>query len=179
MYLIKYIKYGSEEYNRTLKLRNEVMRKPLGKSIYDEDFSCEENQIVIGAFETNTMVKNMLIGCGVLSDVGQNTFKVEYVCVEKVLQKKGVGTALMQCLEKLAADRGATRIVLDSRVSAIDFYQRFGYVPKGEIFEKAFAPGGHVLMEKQLVALPKEHHHEHSCGCGCGHNHHHDDHHHN
>ena len=176
MYVIKYIKYGSEEYARTLKLRNDVMRKPLGRSIYDEDHSCEENQIIIGAFESNSFFKNLLIGCGVLSCHGQNTWVVEYICVDSALQKKGVGSALMQCLEKLARDRGATKLCLDARLGAVDFYQRFGFVPKGEVFEKSFAPGGHIYMEKHIEALPAEvHQHDHNCGCGCG-GHHHDHH---
>ena len=190
MYVVKYIKYGSEEYAKTLELRNEVMRKPLGRSIYDEDFSCEENQIIIGAFETNSMFTNLLIGVGVLSVVEANTFMVEYLCVDSALQKKGVGTALMRCMEKIAADRGATKIVLDSRLTAIDFYQRFGYVQKGEIFHKEIAPGGHIVMEKELTPVPEAvkelmrkyhqhqhnhshhdgHHHEHHDGCGCRHN---------
>lgn len=174
MYVVKYIRYGSEEYKQTLKLRDEVMRKPLGRSIYDEDTSCEENQIVIGAFETNSMVTNLLIGCGVLSYKGDNTWMVEYLCVDTVLQKKGVGSALMKCLEKIARDRGAEILSLDSRIGAIDFYQRFGFIQKGEIFHKEIAPGGHVYMEKQLMPIPKETHaHSHGCSCGHDHNHHH------
>ena len=175
MYVVKYIKYGSDEDQETLKLRNEVMRKPLGRSIYDEDFSCEANQIIIGAFETNSMFSNLLIGCGVLSYQGDNTWMVEYLCVDSVLQKKGVGSALMQCMEKIAMDRGATKMTLDARLAAVDFYQRFGYVQKGEIFHKEIAPGGHIVMEKELHPMPKEHGHEHGegCGCGCGHDHHH------
>ena len=44
-----------------------------------------------------------------------------------------------------------------------------------EVFEKAIAPGGHIFMEKELVALPKEltHSHGEGCSCGCGHDHHH------
>jgi len=177
MYVVKYIKYGSEEYKETLKLRNDVMRKPLGRSIYDEDLSVEQRQIIIGAFETNSLFTNLLIGCGVLSYRGNNHWMVEYLCVDSVLQKKGVGSALLQCLEKIARDRGDTVIGLDSRLAAVDFYQRFGYLPKGEVFHKEIAPGGHIYMEKPIFQLPKEEK-EHSHGCSCGHDHHGHHHHH-
>ena len=179
MYVVKYIKYGSEDYNNTLELRNEFMRKPLGRSIYDEDFSCEAGQVIIGAFETNSLFSNLLIGCGVLSYQGDNVWMVEYLCVDKILQKKGVGSALMQCMEKIAMDRGATKMIMHSRISAMDFYQRFGYVQKGEIFHKEIAPGGHILMEKELHPMPKEIKEEHgeNCSCGCGGHHHHHHHH--
>ena len=36
---IRFIEYGGQEYDRTLALRNKVMRIPLGLNIYREDFS--------------------------------------------------------------------------------------------------------------------------------------------
>ena len=38
---IKEIAYATEEYAKTLALRNKVMRIPLGLNIYEEDFSSE------------------------------------------------------------------------------------------------------------------------------------------
>lgn len=38
MRAIKEILYGTEEYAKTLALRNKVMRIPLGLNIYEEDF---------------------------------------------------------------------------------------------------------------------------------------------
>ena len=42
---IKFIEYGSSDYEKTLELRNKIMRIPLGLSIYNEDFSVEKNSI--------------------------------------------------------------------------------------------------------------------------------------
>lgn len=41
MYEIREIDYFSEEYQMTLELRNEVMRKPIGLNIYEQDFTHE------------------------------------------------------------------------------------------------------------------------------------------
>lgn len=43
MCILKTIEYGSQQYAATLKLRDKVMRKPLRKNIYDEDFSWEKD----------------------------------------------------------------------------------------------------------------------------------------
>ena len=42
-------------------------------------------------------------------------------------QRQGVGTALMQWLERLAAREGLPRIYLDSRATARGFYEKAGF----------------------------------------------------
>ena len=80
-------------------MRDEVIFKPFGQSVSGMDLSCEQNHIIIGAFESNSMFTNLLIGCGAIAAEDAETFRVQYVCVDKVLQRKGVGSALMQCME--------------------------------------------------------------------------------
>ena len=58
---IRTIEYGTKEYEDTLALRNKVMRVPLGLDIYQEDFSCEKNAIIIGMFDEQN-----LVGVGVM-----------------------------------------------------------------------------------------------------------------
>lgn len=62
---IKEIAYATEEYAKTLALRNKVMRIPLGLSIYDEDFSSEQEALMVGMFEGEN-----LLGVGVMSNNG-------------------------------------------------------------------------------------------------------------
>ena len=47
---IKFIQYWTKDYQDTLKLRNKVMRIPLGLDIYKEDLSFEKKSIIIGFF---------------------------------------------------------------------------------------------------------------------------------
>ena len=46
MRAIKEILYGTEEYAKTLALRNKVMRIPLGLNIYEEDCSSEQDALM-------------------------------------------------------------------------------------------------------------------------------------
>lgn len=41
--LRKIIAYGSGDYDQALALRDRLLRKPLGLSLYDEDLSDEKN----------------------------------------------------------------------------------------------------------------------------------------
>lgn len=170
MYVVKYARHGTEDYGQTLKIRNEAIFAPNGKDIASMDLSCEAQQIVIGAFETNSIYTNLIIGTAVLGWVEENVFKVEYVCSDPVLRSKGIGTSLMRCMEKLAADRGAKKLCLDAPVDTIDFFQRFGYMQKGEMFTKEPYTQPCVNMVKPVFSLPKT---EKSESCSCGHDHHH------
>ena len=61
MRAIKEILYGTEEYDKTLALRNKVMRIPLGLNIYEEDFAFEQDALMVGMFEGEN-----LLGVGVM-----------------------------------------------------------------------------------------------------------------
>ncbi|NZA25942.1 GNAT family N-acetyltransferase [Luteimonas sp. SJ-92] len=50
---------------------------------------------------------------------------------------RGVGTALLQALLRVARERGQREVALDAQVGAIDFYLRHGFVPHGERFREA------------------------------------------
>ncbi len=169
MYIVKYAKCGSDDYSQTLQIRGEVFFKPIGRDIADFDLSCEESQIVIGAFETNSIYNNLIIGTAVISQKDETTFKVEWLCADPILRKKGIGTSLMQCAEKIAADRGAKKLCLDATADTMDFFQRFGYMQKGEFFTKEVF-GSCITMVKPVFRLPKR---EKNDGCSCGHDHHH------
>ncbi|HJB39934.1 MAG TPA: hypothetical protein H9943_06000 [Candidatus Ruthenibacterium avium] len=58
---IKEILYGTEEYAKTLALRNKVMRIPLELNIYEEDCSSEQDALMVGMFESEN-----LLGVGVM-----------------------------------------------------------------------------------------------------------------
>lgn len=55
---VRLIEYGSEDYKAELEMRNEILRKPLGLSIYDEDLGQEKPYFHIGAFENERLVGN-------------------------------------------------------------------------------------------------------------------------
>jgi len=48
---LKQIDYGSREYEMMLKLRNDLLRKPLGLSFDPKELEKEKDDVLIGAFE--------------------------------------------------------------------------------------------------------------------------------
>ena len=68
----------------------------------------------------------------------------------------------MQCppypktnLLKVATKHKATIVVLNARVAKMQFYQRHGFKPIGEVFPSSSTGVSHIKMEKKLVSLWK------------------------
>jgi GNAT superfamily N-acetyltransferase len=57
--------------------------------------------------------------------------KLTAICVDHTTGKKGYGGKIMQVVEKLAKDDGASGIVMDAFNTAVGFYTKIGYVPTG------------------------------------------------
>lgn len=153
---IRSIVYGTKEYDDTLALRNKVMRIPLGLDIYQEDFSCEKNSVIIGMFEGE-----ILLGAGVMSH-DHTSYKVEYLCVDTDIQSCGIGGSLLEKLESIAREEGAAKIFMDARVSAKDFYLRHGYHEVGTVFCWILHPLN-ILLWKNVLKSDVDIKHQSGC----------------
>ena len=48
--MVREISYSSDDYRKELELRDEVLRKPLGMSLYNDNLEGDKNDTHIGAF---------------------------------------------------------------------------------------------------------------------------------
>lgn len=62
--------------------------------------------------------------------------QLRQMAVEPSAQGKGVGKKLLQDCESNLIDRGFTEFQLDARASVVPFYEKQGYTPVGDPFEK-------------------------------------------
>jgi predicted GNAT family N-acyltransferase len=140
---LKIIDHGTAEYEQMIKLRDEILRKPLGLSFSREELDKEKNNLHIVAYEDEKM-----LGCCMLLEEDPQTVRLRQMAVRNDLQGKGVGKALMQFAENLARDRGYKRITMHARKHASGFYEKMGYKKIGDEFKETTIP--HVVMEKEL-----------------------------
>ena len=81
------------------------------------------------------------------------TDRVDMLYVHPAAARQGVGSMLIDALEKLAASRGAARLTADVSDSAQDFFRRRGFLPTQR---NTVQLGGEWLanttMEKRLTA---------------------------
>jgi len=140
---LKIIDHGTAEYEKMVKLRDEILRKPLGLSFTKEELEREKNNLHIVAYEDERM-----LGCCMLLEEDPQTVRLRQMAVMNDLQGKGIGKALMQFAENLARDRGYKKITMHARKNALGFYEKMGYKTKGKEFEEITIP--HYVMEKEL-----------------------------
>ena len=63
-------------------------------------------------------------------------------------RKASVGAAILVTLEREAASQGIPRITLSAQRHARGFYERCGYIARGDIYDDVGIP--HIDMEKRL-----------------------------
>lgn len=140
---IKQIDHGSKEYAQMIKLRNEILRRPLNLSFDDEELEKEKNDILIGAFEEDKM-----LGCCLLSKIDKDSVRLRQMAVQNNLQGKGIGASMMNFAENIARDYGYKKLIMHARKTAIGFYEKLGYSVVGKEFIEVSIP--HFMMEKKL-----------------------------
>ena len=140
---LKIIDHGSTEYYLMVKLRDDMLRKPLGLGFTPEELEEEKDNMLIAAFEDDD-----ILGCCMLVEEKADTVRLRQMAVLNDLQGKGIGRALMNFAENLARDRGYKILSMHARKNAIGFYEKMGYKIAGDEFIEVTIP--HYVMEKRL-----------------------------
>lgn len=140
---IKQIDHGTKEYQQMVELRNEILRKPLGLAFDVEELTRETEDILIAAFEEDT-----ILGCCLLTRVDKNCVRLRQMAVQNNLQGKGIGAAMMNYAENVARDAGYHKVIMHARKTATVFFEKIGYKATGKEFVEITIP--HYVMEKKL-----------------------------
>ena len=141
---IKQIDHGTKEYRQMVDLRYEILRKPLNLSFDEEELDREKEDILIGAFEEEKM-----LGCCLLTTVAKGCVRLRQMAVQNNFRGKGIGGSMMNFAEHVARDAGYKKLIMHARMTAIGFYEKFGYRVAGEEFTELSIP--HCIMEKKLT----------------------------
>lgn len=134
---------SSPEYGEVFALRDEVLRKPLGMSLKDDDLSRDLIDIILVA-----KLEGIVIACLMLHHKDNDRLQLRQMAVYPEFQGYGVGRQLVQAAEKYATDMGYKKMILHARKEALGFYQSMDYAVSGDEFVEVGIP--HFLMEKQL-----------------------------
>ncbi len=140
---LKIIDYGSPEYQQMLKLRHEILRKPLGISFSEDELKKEKENLLVAAYDDDEM-----LGCCMLVKNSDTSMRLRQMAVIDNLQGKGIGKALTLFVENLARDRECKSIMMHARKDTIGFYEKMGYKVTSDEFIEIGIP--HCVMEKDL-----------------------------
>jgi YbgC/YbaW family acyl-CoA thioester hydrolase len=78
----------------------------------------------------------------------QQPARIGRVAVSRVLRNGGIGRQILDGLTTAARARGVHELALYAQTSAQGFYQRAGFVPRGEVFDEAGIP--HIEMRRTM-----------------------------
>ena len=140
--LCRKIDVTDPDYQAELALRDQVLRRPIGRSIADDDLSEEGTCCHIGAFDGNC-----LIGCMVLRP-GAGAVRMCQVAVRPEYRGRGVGREMEAFAELCAREMGAASITVHARKTALGFYEAVGFEETGGEFLEVGIP--HFPMQKDL-----------------------------
>ena len=136
--------YGSVDYRVSCDLRDELLRKPLGMSLFDQDLEEEKDFIhLIGKNEGQELIAYLQF-----KKIDKVTLKMQQVVVAEHAQGKGIGRKLILFSEQFAIMSGFSSIILHARETVIGFYERLDYEREGERFVEVTIP--HFKASKEL-----------------------------
>lgn len=125
-------------------LRWEMLRQPLNLPFGSEQDDLEKIADHIAAYENN-----IIVGVGRIHAEAEYSSRIRYMAVHKKFQNRGIGSALLKKLEKIAINNKRTTCWLYARENAINFYLKNNYVVSGTADSDLSIK--HVKMEKKLL----------------------------
>ena len=134
-----------EEFARYYDLRWQVLRAPWGQprgAERDELESSADHALI-------TDDNGAALAVGRLHFNSPTEAQIRYMAVADAARGQGLGRQMIEYLEALARQRGASVIVLNARVEVAAFYQRLGYELLGP-GPTMFGAIAHVKMQKRL-----------------------------
>ncbi len=140
---LKQIDHGTKEYLQMVKLRNDLLRQPLGLSFTPDELDKEKEDILIGAFDDDEM-----LACCMLTRAENHCLRLRQMAVQNNLQGKGIGASMMNFAELISRDKGYKKLIMHARETAVGFYEKLGYKVVGDKFTEVTIP--HYVMEKKL-----------------------------
>lgn len=138
----KEIKYKSPDWTKAVKLREKILRVPLGSKFTAKELEEEENHVQIAGF-----LENELVATAVLVPEGER-MKMQRVVVSENLRNQNIGSNMMVFCEKLAKERDFVAIYCHARDTAVYFYSKNQYHKEGDYFNEDGIP--HLKMRKEL-----------------------------
>ena len=139
------ISYNTKHYKEACRLRDDILRKPLGMSLYDQNLEEEKDHIhIIGKSLEDNVIAYLQFKI-----IDEKLAKMQQVVVLPKYQSMGVGKSLVNFSEKFISNIGIYSILLHAREPVVGFYEKLGYEKFGEKFLEVTIP--HHKMNKNLI----------------------------
>jgi predicted GNAT family N-acyltransferase len=144
MMICELVPFNSPNVLQVYQLRQDVLRKPLGLNLFDEDLLSEYQELFFVGSENH-----QIVSCLQLKKLENGVLKLRQMATDTKYQGKGFGKELVQFAERWSVENGYFNIELHARKVAQLFYEKLGYEKAGEEFLEVDI--AHFKMTKSLV----------------------------
>lgn len=127
--VIEEIEEGSQVYLEALELRYQLFFKE-----FDLPRSVTADKLEADSIHVALSENGVLLAYGRLSPLESETFRVSQIVVSENHRRKGHASAIVSELVKCAERRAARKVVLNSQLSVIPLYEKFGFREIGDIY---------------------------------------------
>lgn len=145
---LKFVEYGSDEYHQAAQLRYRLFYQEHDIP-FESIFDPQEEQDLHLAITASPI--NSVLAYGRLGQNSFNEFQIYQMVVVPEYQRHGLGMRILQSLTEAAAERGAGLLILNARITKMQFYQKFGFEPVGEVFASSMTGVPHIKMQKEIL----------------------------
>jgi len=134
---------GPNEFARCAAIRTEVFVVEQRVPPEEEMDELDRDAVHVLAWVDGTPVATgrLILGADAHAKIGR-------MAVLRPHRRRGVGSAVLRKLMELAKERGVREVSLAGQLHAIPFYERFGFVARGDIFVEAGIE--HRTMDRAL-----------------------------
>lgn len=134
---------SEQELAAYYQLRWEVLRKPFKRPLGSEQDAYDQVSEHCMLVDKD----HKPIGVGRLHFNSPEEAQIRFMAVRAELQGEGHGVRIIQHLELRARDQGATRVIINSRDTTLDFYLKCGYELKEEADTAKNSAAEHQLVK--------------------------------
>jgi GNAT superfamily N-acetyltransferase len=114
--------YGSALYAQALRLREAILRRPLGLTLSAEELGDDAYRRHFCA-----LLNGSVVGSVSFKPLGPHTLQLKQMAVADGQQGEGIGSRLLRYAEAWARRNGYGIVILNARVGAEAFYEKHGY----------------------------------------------------
>ena len=134
---------NTKEFDQIYLIRTEVFvhEQHVPKDLEFDDLDNESDHLI-------AKLNQQPIGCARIRQIGKNKAKLERIAILKPYRNKGYGTNLTNYCINFCKSKHDSIIYLHAQTTVQKFYERFGFIEEGTIFQEAGIP--HIKMTKIL-----------------------------
>ena len=140
----RFINQNNSLYQQAVDLRISAFFKGMinAKELINDTFENRSLQLVC-------VVNDKVIGTGRLTIENEDLI-VSQMAIDIKFQGQGVGKEILNILIDKSKEFNASKIILSARETAIEFYEKYGFVPNGKLFPSVKTGVIHQKMNRVL-----------------------------